>query len=55
MLAAVLVVAFTYPSGKARVAHPDPHYFWKLDPDPHLNEKKAGPGFALKSKFRSFI
>jgi hypothetical protein len=21
-----------------RVADPNPHYFWKLDPDPHLNQ-----------------
>jgi hypothetical protein len=23
----------------SRVADPDPHYFWKLDPDPGIREK----------------
>jgi hypothetical protein len=35
-----------------RVADPDPHYFGKLDPDPHI--RKAKSGSALKSKFSGF-
>ncbi len=29
------VALFSHPYQKARDAYPDPHYFWKLDPDPH--------------------
>ncbi len=36
---------------KSRVA--DPHYFWKLDPDLHLNESWSGSAFKLK--FRQLV
>jgi hypothetical protein len=35
------------------VSDPDPHYYWKVDPEQHCSEK-AENGIALKSKLKSF-